>query len=876
MRSFWKALVCANLLMVAFAALAHAKSFSWSGNTDDDWGTPSNWFTLPMGGVPGVGDIAVFVNPSPNTTIELNGDRSIVSAGFDGGTDYTLKFSVSTDTLTLVTGDITAIGTATHTINSEVVLGANGDWDINNPLFRVLRNISGAFDLNKSGTGILELAATNTFSGTTNIDAGTIQLADANALQNSTVSINVNNGLDVTTNTIDATLGALDGTGNLNLGSQTLTTGGNGDSTEYSGVMSGTGSLTKTGAGTLTLTGANTYSGGTTFDGGRIRVSSDANLGANSGGLTFNGGELLFDSSFDLDPNRAITLNAGGGTIRTSNNNTTISQAITGTGGLTKNGTGTLTLTGANNYDGGTTIDGGTLSLGNNIAAGAGTITVLASTIDYADTVVVANTIDLQHDVTLNVDSGSATQSGIISETGGPFGVTKTGAGTLTVAGTNTYSGGTTIADGTLSISSDGNLGDVNGTVTFQGGTLRLVSPSFQAFVTDGADAVFEVADASVRLEGGISGDGSMVVNGVGGSALFLTTNTSTYSGSTTVNRQLGIVNNEMLPDGTDLIVNNAFSLHFGVTETIGSLSGAGAVGFTQGTGNLLIVGNNNADTVFSGVIFDQSGSDGGSGGLTKIGTGTLTLSGNSTYSEGTNVNGGTLLANNSSGSATGTGAVQVNSGGTLGGTGSVSGAVNVNSGGTLAPGASTGVLSVGSANFDPNSTFAVELAGTDNSDPNDLQFDQLLVTGNVMLDGSLDVSLVSLFTPSLGQSFEIVDVGGSLSGTFSGLSQGALVGDFGGTDLYINYAAGDGNDVALFATLAGDFDFDFDVDGFDFLLSQLDPSVGSLSNWEANYGMTAPLSAAAAVPEPGALALFGLGAILFSLRQRGLITGAA
>ncbi len=227
--------------------------------------------------------------------------------------------------------------------------------------------------------------------------------------------------------------------------------------------------------------------------------------------------------------------------------------------------------------------------------------------------------------------------------------------------------------------------------------------------------------------------------------------------------------------------------------------------------GSHLIVGQNNTDTVFSGIIEESGGS---SGALTKIGTGTLTLSGNnSNYSEGTTINGGTLLANNSTGSATGTGAVQVNAGGTLGGSGSVSGAVNV-AGGTLAPGASTGVLSVGSASFDPNSTFAVELAGSGGVAGSD--FDQLLVTGNVTLGGMLDVSLISLFTPSLGQSFEIVDVGGSLSDTFNGLSQAAVVGNFGGTDLFINYAGGDGNDVSLVATLAGDFDFD--VDGADFL----------------------------------------------------------
>ena len=88
----------------------------------------------------------------------------------------------------------------------------------------------------------------------------------------------------------------------------------------------------------------------------------------------------------------------------------------------------------------------------------------------------------------------------------------------------------------------------------------------------------------------------------------------------------------------------------------------------------------------------------------------------------------------------------------------------------------------------------------------------------------------------------------------------GAIVTDFGRDQHWyvtesrpLEYRAGDGNDVALLAAgLPGDFDFDGDVDGSDFLLWQTDPSIGPLSDWEANYGAVATLSAAsAAVPEP-------------------------
>jgi len=157
--------------------------------------------------------------------------------------------------------------------------------------------------------------------------------------------------------------------------------------------------------------GSNTYSGGTTFRDGIVDVSSDANLGATSGPLTFNGGDLRWNASFDLAASRAIELKSNGGKFRTSNFDSTISQAITGLDALTKQGSGMLTLTGDNTYSGGTMLSGGTLSLNNSAATRTGTITVLGSTIDYADTINVANTIDLQNNATLSVSIGTATQT---------------------------------------------------------------------------------------------------------------------------------------------------------------------------------------------------------------------------------------------------------------------------------------------------------------------------------------------------------------------------------------------------------------------------------------------------------------------------------
>ena len=137
---------------------------------------------------------------------------------------------------------------------------------------------------------------------------------------------------------------------------------GAGYTATISAVLDGAAKLVKTDLGTLVLSGINTYTGGTAVNGGTLQVSQDSNMGALAGALSLNGGTLATTAT--LDTARATTLGAGGGSFNVAaGTNFGITSAVSGSGALSKLGTGTLILGADNTYAGGTTIAAGTLQL---------------------------------------------------------------------------------------------------------------------------------------------------------------------------------------------------------------------------------------------------------------------------------------------------------------------------------------------------------------------------------------------------------------------------------------------------------------------------------------------------------------------------------
>jgi autotransporter-associated beta strand protein len=256
--------------------------------------------------------------------------------------------------------------------------------------------------------------------------------------------------------------------------------------------------------------------------------------------------------------------------------------------------------------------------------------------------------------------------------------------------------------------------------------------------------------------------------------------NTSTAGSATITNNSGGLVFNDTSTGGGARFINNLAG-----TFNMSSLTSAGmTAGSIEGAGSYVLgaktltVGSNNLSTEVSGVI------SGAGGALTKVGSGTLTLSGTNTYTAGTTVNAGTLSVNGDISASSG---VTVNSGGTLGGTGTVSDTV-INAGGILAPGNSIGTIAVsGNLTFNSGSTYAVEVSPS--------AADRTNVSGTATLAGTVAASFAA--GNYITKSYTILSAG-TRSGTFSALTTTNLPAGFSAA---LSYA---GNDALLDLTMVG------------------------------------------------------------------------
>jgi len=235
---------------------------------------------------------------------------------------------------------------------------------------------------------------------------------------------------------------------------------------------------------------------------------------------------------------------------------------------------------------------------------------------------------------------------------------------------------------------------------------------------------------------------------------------------------------------------------------TIGSLTG---IGFVYTGSRNLTIGSNNLSTIFSGIIQEDGGIVGGNNGsITKLGTGTLTLNGASIYTGGTTVAGGVIKVANTTGSATGTGPVNVDVG-TLSGSGIIGGAVALGTG----TGASAVIGPSGQTNVQPG-TLTINGNLTFNSDatytctfrakPNRAKTDQVIANGVSINSGAM-IELIGHTRGTLTQGMVLTLISNTsadpISGTFSNLPDGSIV-TINDNNFQASYEGGDGNDLTL------------------------------------------------------------------------------
>ena len=642
-----------------------------------------------------------------------------------------------------------------------------------------IQDAGGNLSLVKTGSGTLTLSGTNTYAGTTTVSGGTLGAYGGMAIPDvSAVSLANTSGVALTLGSSEA-IGSLAGGGttggNISLDSNTLTINQSATAT-YGGVISGAGgSLVKAGTGTLTLgNNASSFSGDLVVSAGTLATGTSAGggtngyLGAVNGSRTITVGagatlSFLANNQFGGSGKNAAgipTVVVDGGTLNATRfnilgnvvlNGATLSQSTTDSG----------------NYDGYEFI-GGTITVGGSaastIATGNGSANHLAggrvTTFDVADATA-STAADLVVSAPLRDGSNDYPGAGALR---------KIGAGTLSLAAVNSFTGALTVAGGTL----DATVGSTTGTASALGG---------------GSNTIAVNQGATLRLSGGsrTAGYHSGAVTVDGGTITFNTTDNNLAEGNTlTFDTAAGTIN------GTGQWRRRDANNKVAVT--------AAASGSTISVADLNLYDNTPVIEVADGAAADDlaisSSITGAAGiGLTKTGAGTLNLTGTNTFSGTATVAAGTLKVNNTTGTGV-AGAITVNSGGTLGGTGSVGGLVTVNSGGHFAPGNSVGTTTVSRLTLDAGSILDLEFNASTN--------DQVVVStsgGLTIQGGSIYLYAEGGTGPASlqsGTTYNLIRYSGAIQG--SGVAAlrvanpvAGVVYTFGTSGGYVTLTVGDG-----------------------------------------------------------------------------------
>ncbi|KJC34234.1 autotransporter [Bradyrhizobium sp. LTSP849] len=688
---------------------AHAVDGTWTGASSNEWTDGTNWTSNPS--VPD--GTATFTNTGLNS-VTSSGVVDLGSVIFTAAPNAQ-AYTITTNDIFLVHGagiSNNSTNTQTFTVGASMIFqnSSTASGGTKAVTYNVVGGSMTFGDTSTAGTAIITNGGDVEFNGSSSA-------ASAAITNNATLNFNETSSAGSASITNNAA-GFLSFTSTTSASAASISNAGtlifNGSAT------AGNSTITTTNGGTTSFTGTST--GGSavfvTNAGGTVDISGLTNGGTTAGSIAGAGNYVL----------GANTLTTG-----SLNTSTQVDGVISGTGGgLTKVGTGTLTLTGTNTYTGATTVSAGTLALSGFGSLSSSSVVTVNGTLDisgltpldsFITTLAGSSSGIVQLGINrLDITNGSTEFAGSIQGAGGIEVI----GGTLTLSGTNTYTDPTQIQGGaTLALKGNGSIANslfVSFVPGFGVATLDISQTNVGASVGGLSDLLsFGVVALGSKtltitnggLFGGVIQDGG-IGGGAGGSILIANGatqqlfGTNTYAGTTTIaaGGELDLTNfggtNGSIATSSSVIANGFFDIS-GLTNggtSIKSLSGAGNVNL--GVNTLTIT---NGNSTFAGVI-----DDGGAGGGLTMAGGTEILSGANTYTGATTVNGGRLEVDGSIVSAS-----TVNAGGTLAGSGTV-GSVAVN-GGTLAPGSTAnpfGPLTVnGPLSFTSASTYLVQVSST-------------------------------------------------------------------------------------------------------------------------------------------------------------------
>lgn len=528
--------------------------------------------------------------------------------------------------------------------------------------------------------------------------------------------------------------------------------------------------------------------------------STGAIFGGTAGTVAVSGTQnvtsLTLNTPFYVLQGGVINFTGGSPTLGGTGNGQTISSVLQSANGLTISGGG-KTISGNNvDLDGIININGAVLRVGHNNALG--------------DSSALADRVVLQNGAILQLSTG-ITLAKHITTSGTAVTIESIGNSSITGTIAPTTALFFQLDPGsTLTLSGNAGLGQTTSTV-------QLLSTGRLVLDAAGGSSAF-----ALQIRGSTTVQVNNVANAIGSvsSNIFL----GEVAGDPTLALNGATVGNNLLLYGASA-TRKIENMSDGISTYSGQvLPQANVATILRSTtaGTLRVSGNIN-DGAFTASI------EIGSSAYVNAGVVELSRSSGNTYDGGTTVNNGTLLVSNTSGSATGTGIVTVNSGGSLIGGGKITGDVNVNSGGTISGGASVGVLSTGNLSLASGSALSVQIdslvAGTG--------YDQISVTGSVTLAG--DIALSLNFMPVQDSLFFILlnDGSDAITGTLGGYAQGDV----------------------------------FSMAGYNWRISYL----GNATTNSFTGGNDVVLQSLDAVPEPGSFALIGLAAVasLCGLRRK-------